>query len=111
MASVRDASDRDQGVGLGKIGCGTAAREVERDRLESPRGPRLALEVAREVHELVLLQPGLRYVVGMKEDDTAVSPDPAVAVVEAVDRGVELIVATDRRHQVLARLQCLLGKG
>src|SRR5207342_1288574 len=41
-------------------------------------------------------------VAGVKEDDTATVIDAAVAIIEAVDRRVELIVRANRHHQVMA---------
>ena len=41
-------------------------------------------------------------VVGVHEHDAAAAGEPAVAVVEAVDRGVELVVAAQRLQQQAA---------
>ena len=44
-------------------------------------------------------EPARAYVVRVHEDDAAALLDPAVAVVQAVDRGVELVVAAHRLQQ------------
>ena len=45
------------------------------------------------------MKTALGHVIGVEEDDVAPAVDAAVAVVEAVDRGVELVVGAKRLEQ------------
>jgi hypothetical protein len=63
---------------------------------------------------LVMFHPGVplpaarRRVLLVHEDDSSPAVNPAVAIIEAVDRSVELIVAPHRHQQELARLEAVL---
>ena len=61
----------------------------------------LAPEVTREIDELPLHEPGFAHVFLIHEDDPPAIVDPAVAVIQTIDRRVKLIVAPDRRQQIL----------
>jgi len=61
------------------------------------------LIVAGEIDELALLQTRVPHVFGIHEDDAPSVEDAAIAIAEAIDRGVELVVRTNRHHDVLAR--------
>src|SRR6185295_8168361 len=70
--------------------------------------PRLALEVAGEVHQLLRPEAALPEVLGVHQHHPALAGDAAVAVLEPVDGGVELIMAPDGHHHQLARAQRLV---
>ena len=98
VAHVGDAVDRDEDVGLGKLSRGAAPRDgVGRDH-EAGRDALLAAEVAGEIDELALREAERGDVVGVEEDHAAAVKNSAVAIIEAVDRRVELIVRADRHH-------------
>ena len=92
--------ERHQRVGLRVVGAGAAARGVVGDHPE-PRGPPLGavLPLADDVDHLALLEAERHDVVGVHEHHPATVLDAAVAVVEAVDRGVELVVRAHRLQQ------------
>ena len=61
--------------------------------------------VADQVDEIPVLQAEIGEVLRMDEYHVAAALDPAIAVVETVDRGVELIMAAQGLQDQLARLQ------
>src|SRR5438105_12929724 len=60
------------------------------------------LEVADNVNNLSLLESGFRDVFRVEKDDAPTVADSAIAIIEAVDGRVELIVAANRHHQELS---------
>src|SRR5258708_4142096 len=107
---MRDLAGGNQRVGRGKVGAGAAARDVVSERDEAARRARLAPEMAGDVDDLTILEPQPGQVVAVDEHDAAVAGEAAVAVVEAVDGGVVLVVAADRHHQKLPFAQLALRK-
>ena len=70
---------------------------------KSRRDPlRAVLPHRHDVDDLLGLEAEPGDVVGVHDDDAAAAGQPAVAVVEAVDRGVELVVAAQRLQQQAA---------
>ena len=61
--------------------------------------------LADQVDDLALDEAELGHVGRVHEHDAALAVDAAVAIVEAVDRRVVLIVAADRHHPQPARRQ------
>ena len=101
MLPLGHGVQRDQRVGLGVVGRRAAARLVVGHDPEA--GARAA--PSRRAHSLtrstiVAVGEAERGdVVGVHEDHPAAALDAAVAVVEAVDRGVELVVRAQRLQQ------------
>ena len=65
----------------------------------------LAFVVPGEIDELTRLEVLVFHVVRVHEDDAPAVIDAAITVVQTVDRGVELVVAADRHHDELTRLE------
>jgi hypothetical protein len=72
---------------------------------EPRREPFHAAKVACKVDKLALDEMLFRHVVLVHEYDAATIIDSAVPVIQAVDRGVELIVRADRHHYELIRFK------
>ena len=70
-----------------------------------PGGALLTHEMAGEIHHLPLLQTCFADIVRVQEDNTATVINAAVTITQTIDRRVELIVRTDRHHQVMAAAQ------
>jgi hypothetical protein len=70
-------------------------------------GARVALEMTGKIDKLTLLQSGLPHVVRVHENDSPPIVNAAVAIIETVNGCIELIVAADGRHPVMAGLQRL----
>src|SRR4029077_9314202 len=86
---------------------GASARYIVWGNLEMRGGPGFTLKVTGEIDKLTLLEAGLAYVIAIHENDTPAIVNTAIAVIEAVNSRVELIVAADGHHPVLSRLQSL----
>ena len=95
-------SHRDQHVRLGVVGGGAAARDLVRHDLELAARRRSAPKWLTMSTTWSGAMPRSAHVVGVEEDDPPPAVDAAVAVVLAVDRGVELVVAAHGRQQQLA---------
>ena len=70
-----------------------------------PGDPFLLSIATGQVNELALLQPGVLYIFRIHKDDASPVIDATVPIIKTVDRGVELVVAANRHHQILARLE------
>ena len=108
---ARDLAGRDERVGFGKVRARTSAGDVVRDDPEVARGARLAAEVAGEIDVHTFVQTEGLDVLGIEQDDAAVAFQAAVAVVEAVERRVVLVVAAHGHHQKLAGFQFVARLG
>ncbi len=117
----------DQGVGFGEVRGGAALRRGVGHQAELVRLPVLAAEGADHIHQVAVLEAQLGQVLGVHQDHAAAARDAAVPVIQAVERGVVLVMAADglqhqvplRRAQVLQRADrepatadvCLEGPG
>ena len=71
-----------------------------------PRDTFFAIEVADQIDNLSVFQlADDRMSSGFKKHHAPAVVNPAIAIVETVDRSVELIVTAHRHHQKLIRLQ------
>src|SRR5205085_7830869 len=81
------------------------------------RGSFFAIEVACEINRLSLCESELLHVFRVEKDDAAAIMDSAIAVVQAIDGRVELVVAAHGHHQKLVwserdgrkRMNCEIG--
>src|SRR5947208_14372509 len=64
-----------------------------------------AFKVTREIDDLAVLQTVSADIFRIQEDHPPAVANPAITIVETVDRRIELIVAAHRHHQELSRLQ------
>jgi len=95
MALFGEAVNGNKGVGFGEVGGGAAFGEVVGDGEEVGGVTGLVVEVAGDVDGLFALDALGFHVFEVEEEDAAFVVDAAVAVVEAVDGGVELVVAAE----------------
>ena len=70
-----------------------------------------ALEMAGEIHDLSGRKSGVSYIFCVQKHDAPPAVDAAIAIVQAVDGRVELIVAADGHHQQLAGRKVVAGDG
>lgn len=90
---------RDEGVGLGKVhGC-AAFGDVIRDNEELVYAASLALVVGGDVDDLLSFEVERIDVCFVEEDDSTFALNSPVAIVETVDSGVVLVVATHGHEQ------------
>src|SRR6516165_497622 len=101
IALFRYASDRDQHIGLGKISRNTTSRNRVGSDQESIRLPFVAFEVTGDVDRLPLDRSSGSHVLRIHKNHSSPVVDATIAIVQSIDRGVELIMAADRHQDVL----------
>ena len=102
---MRHLPRRDQHVRLGEVGGAAQARDIVGYDDELPRHPGLAAEVAGEIHHLRVLQAQRGDVFAVHQHHPPLAGEPAIAILQAIDGGVVLVVASHRHHQELAGLE------
>ena len=94
--------NRNKHIGFWIVSRRTPPRDLVWHNDEVIRHSLLAFKVARQIDYLSLERDLARaHVFRIKQHDTTLVVDAAIAVVETVDRGVELVVAPDRHHHKL----------
>src|SRR6266550_1672423 len=89
-------------IGLRKISGRVSAREVVWNRAKGSHRALLASVVAGNVHQLLRRQSALLHVFGIQKYHSPAIANAAIAVVIAIDGGIELVMAPDgRQHQLL----------
>src|SRR6516164_2537306 len=102
IALIRHAADRNQHVSLGKIGRDATTRNrIGRDE-KSIRMALIAFEMARDIDRLALHKSCHPHILRIHENDSSPVVDAAIAIVQTIDRCVELIVTTHRHQNILA---------
>src|SRR5262249_50186385 len=99
VAAGRDGGHRDQDVRLRIVRRRAAARDLVGHDLELRGAPARVAKMADDVAQRVLRVVALPHILGVQEDAPAPAEDAAIAIVLAVDRRVELVVAAQRRQQ------------
>src|SRR5271156_6590552 len=95
-------------VGLRIVrGSAPASNRIGNDRKAGSLA-HLSFEVAVNVHDLTGLKISCRHIERVQEKHPAAIKDTPIAVVQSIDRGIELIVATNRRQKKFVRLQLVL---
>ena len=99
--------DGDQNIGFGKISGYTFGRNIVSNSDELVVNALLAVVFADQIQYITRFELFGFQVVGVHQDYPAFVVDAPVAIVQAVDGRVELIVGTDGHHQVLVWLQAM----
>src|SRR5258708_10759806 len=103
IALVGDAIQGDEDVRFREICRGAAARDVVGGGKEAAGDALLAAEVAGEIDDLALGDAELVHVGAVEKHHPPFVREPAVAILQSIDRRVVLIVRADGHHQKLAR--------
>ena len=104
IAFVGGAVDGYEYVGFGEVGGGAALWDAERNDNELPGDALYTIMKIEEVYNIPGMETTAGHILGVHEDDPALVVHTPVTVVEAVDGGIELVVAADGHHDVLAVL-------
>src|SRR5271163_4164388 len=103
-----NAAHGDQDIGL-RVVCGGAPAG---DRIGNDRKARcpadFPLEVTTDVHDLTGPQILCLHIKRVQKENPPAAKDAAIAIIQSVDCGVELIVAANGRQQKFAGLQLML---
>src|SRR5208282_1515220 len=110
VARLGNALQRNEYVGLGKISRRAASGNVIRHDEKMPGNAGLTLEVAGQVDRLAGREAQVTDVAGIHEHHAALVVDAPVAILQAVDGRIELVVAADRGHYQLPGLQMMCGQ-
>ena len=103
-----NTADRDQNVGF-RIVCGSApaGNRIGDDR-KAGRLAQLSFKVTVYVHDLTGLEISCLHIKRVQEKHPATSKDTPIAVIQSIDRGIELIVAANGGQKKLFRFQVML---
>src|SRR2546423_7515379 len=105
VTSVGSAIDGNKHVGLWKVSCSATARDLNRRDHKVSGDAFLAVKMTGQVDQLSLLQARSLHILQVHKNNPPPVVDAAITIVQAIDRGVELIVTAHRRHQILSRLR------
>src|SRR5271156_1255345 len=103
-----DAAYGDQHIGLRIVGGGAPTGNCIGNDGEARCLADLSLKVTADVHDLTSLQIPFLHINRIQKESPPAAKDAAIAIVQSVDRGVELIVAANGRQQKFAGLQLML---
>ena len=70
-----------------------------------------AFEVAVYVDDLAGAEIPCFHILGVEKENPSAVEDPTIAIIQSIDRGVELIVATDGGEKKFVRLEVMLRDG
>ena len=95
--------ERNQDIGLGIIGRDRTLRDIVGDRRQVAHDPlvRLRSRIGHDgdINEIAVLQAAACQVALVDEHDVTAPGDSAIAIIQAVDRRVVLIMTSDRRER------------
>src|SRR5687767_4767416 len=99
IAFVGCARDGHEYIGLGKVSGGAACGNGIGYHYETMGHPPGAAGVIMDVHHIAIGEAVVLHMLTGHEDNAALIVNAAVTVVEAIDSGIKLVVATDGHHQ------------
>ena len=98
MTLVSEIFDRHQHIRFRKISRCAAARDAVRNNSEAMRDALFTLKVANKIDNLSVMKTVNPNIVWIHKHDSPPVVNSAIAIVEAVNRRIELIVTAHRHH-------------
>jgi hypothetical protein len=103
-----NTSDRDQHIGLRIVrGSAPAGDSIGNDG-KTGRLPNFPFKVTEDIHDLTCLEISCFHIKRVQEEHPATTKDTPIAIIQSIDRGIELIVASNGSQEELVRLQAMV---
>lgn len=111
IATIGDGGDGNEDVGFRKVGRQTASWDGVRHDSKTSSDTFYAAGGIDEIDDFARFKAESYGVLGVNKNNAPLMIDATIAIIEAVDGGVELVVAAKGHHQKLIRLKFGIGEG
>jgi hypothetical protein len=108
IALGSNAADRDQDIGFRIVGGSAPASDRIGDDGKAGRLSHLSFKVTVNVHDLTGLEISCLHIKRVQEKHPATTKDAPIAVIQSIDRRIELVVAANGGQKKLVRLEVML---